>query len=515
MGKLVETIIDRFDGGISNDPRDPRENVCQMVGNFDINTNPRKMTPYISSESGDSSASTSKKRNFTIALRTGTTHSLYALGVQSANTRAEILYKNLTISGATDDLNDFTWANTGNHQSSTGTSTAFDLFVYYRKTGRIYGARDGTHIWSYDPSGSVAFNDTEFALTYTNIAQGLVHSLDDILYIPYDNKIARNDNGSWTDAALTLPVFYRITAIAEFGRFLAIAAKNIAGVGNSRVLLWDRQSTTNFLYESIDFGEGQLELIEELDGLLIGISTKIAPSGTNLALNNNRIIFRSYSPAGITKILEINSGANAPSLALIGGRQKRDNRIHFLLSITINGAVRGGVWSFGRGLSGNFNLVQERTYSNDLGASGIDLYNFIYAGDFLFISYVSGGAFAMSKTNDDTSDYSAKSIWESRKFNTGGSSFKKDLKGISIMHEPLDSDGQIVVQYKKDEETSYTTILTNSTDNSISKSAINIESSGAALPKDYKEISFRIESTGGAEITGLSFMEDIKQSRPY
>ena len=36
-----------------------------------------------------------------------------------------------------------------------------------------------------------------------------------------------------------------------------------------------------------------------------------------------------------------------------------------------------------------------------------------------------------------------------------------------------------------------------------------------ALPKDYKEIQFQIISTGGAEITGLSFNEEITGKRPY
>ena len=69
-------------------------------------------------------------------------------------------------------------------------------------------------------------------------------------------------------------------------------------------------------------------------------------------------------------------------------------------------------------------------------------------------------------------------------------------------------------KYKKDNETSYTTIMTHDTDGAISDSAVNIESSGAALPKDYKEISFQINSTG-AIVTGFSFKEKITSKKPY
>ena len=71
MSKFFETKINKWDGGIVNDPRDPQENVCRVVSNFDILTNPYKMIPYRDSEDGDSGASTSKKQNFCIALRAG------------------------------------------------------------------------------------------------------------------------------------------------------------------------------------------------------------------------------------------------------------------------------------------------------------------------------------------------------------------------------------------------------------------------------------------------------------
>jgi len=83
-GQILETLIDRFDGGMVNDARDTRENTCQVVTNFDTTTNPRKMTSYKNSEDGDSSASTSRKQNFSVALWTITsTWRVFGLGVQS------------------------------------------------------------------------------------------------------------------------------------------------------------------------------------------------------------------------------------------------------------------------------------------------------------------------------------------------------------------------------------------------------------------------------------------------
>ncbi|GAH30408.1 unnamed protein product, partial [marine sediment metagenome] len=64
-----------------------------------------------------------------------------------------------------------------------------------------------------------------------------------------------------------------ITSICEFGNYLAIGAAPLSGLGGSVVYLWDRDSSLTTLSEIIDFGEGNLRVLEEIDGVLIGISS--------------------------------------------------------------------------------------------------------------------------------------------------------------------------------------------------------------------------------------------------
>jgi len=59
----------------------------------------------------------------------------------------------------------------------------------------------------------------------------------------------------------------------------------------------------------------------------------------------------------------------------------------------------------------------------------------------------------------------------------------------------------VVLSYKKDGDTSWTQIFSHSTLNSLSHSAVNIESTGVTLP-EYREIQFQIQSVGGAVFTG-------------
>lgn len=499
---ILETKIDDFTKGIVNDPRDKREGVARMITNFNIFDTPR-LTPYRDSEDGDVGSSTSKKANFAIALRTGTTYSLYALGVKSGTGIAEVLYKDLT-TGSANDLDDSAWATPSNHQSSGG-ATNFNLFTYYAKTNLIYGAKAGTTIWAFSPSGS-AFDDAERSIAYTNIAQGLVHSKDDILYIPYDNIIAKNDNGSWTDAAITIPSHLKINSIAEFGNYLAIGASPLSGIGNSRVYLWDRDTSLETLSENIDWGTGELKVLEEVDGFLLGISLK---GGTDTQFNG-RVIFRFLQGGRAIKYDELVTESNTISLLI--AKQKVDNRVYFMLQTTINGAVRQGVWSFGRSLvEPTFTIVHERTINNDTVPVSTTLINFFIVGDFMFIAYVDVSTYKVTKTND-TSSFTATGIWESQIFGTDDPSLKKDLQGITVTFDPLPTAGQVVLKYATDSTIgtdTFTTIFTEATDNSISFSAVN------SLPKEYKEIQFRIESTGGGEVSNISFKEELTGKRNY
>lgn len=497
MGRIYQKRISKFDGGMVADPRTPNTRYAQLVQNFDAHTFPYKLQPFRDSENGDSSASTSKKENFCIALRSGTTYSLYALGVVSGTSRAEILYKDLT-SGGTNDLGDATWLDTTNHQSASG-ATNLNLFVYYKNRGRIYGAKAGTTIWAYDPSGNVAFNDSEASITYTNIAQGLVHSKDDILYIPYDNKIAKNNAGSWTTTALILPEDRVITSICEYGNFLAIGTSHTSGAGKSIVYLWDRDATVTTLSESIEWGEGDLRILENLDGYLVGISRQITSS-----LLTNKLIFRYYAggPSVVFKEL-VSLNTTSTALSLLIAKQKVDNRLYFLASIKLNGTLFEGLWKVGQ-VGGEFTVTFDRAANNNTALTSGTLEGFFIFSDFVFIAYTSNSTYAVSKTNDQQS-YTANSIFETVILNGGDVSWTKKLISVGVMTEALPSTGspQVVLKYKKDSDTSFTTIFTHTTAGTLYHEAINIESSGATLPT-FKEITFRIEVTGGGASSGVA-----------
>src|SRR3990167_8585892 len=542
MGQVIETRINNFSGGISNDPRDSRPNVSRVLTNFDVSTYLHKLVPYRQSESGDSAASTSRKQNFAIAKKgAANIYSLYGLGVVSGTNRPEVEIMDLDAS-----LNSDTWGQPTANQGGANyniTNVRFRTWVYYQNLGFIFGIANDTgngdlRIFAFSPSGGAWNNDVTGALSATDddslCAQGLVHSKNDHLFIPYDNKIARKSQGSlatdeWTVSAFTVPAHFIITSLCEWGNLLALGCAARNGVGNSKVFFWNMDPANTLPTESIDWGTGSLMILEDVDGELIGISQKGGASSSFATIPNldsahkDRVIFRRLVGNRAVKFHQLSAdragGINTTSLPIY--KQKVDNRLYFQMIIQYNGAVRDGVWSVGKNELGEFTLVHERTSNNNtVLTTGDAVRGFIQIGDFLFQSFGSGGAGATYNTNktveSSTTSYTATSIVETKIFDGSlhgyDSSWYKDLVEVSVGTEEMVTLGQIVLQYAIDEDIeagTWTTIFTNTTNESISHTAMNIESGGAALPKNYKQIQFRLESTGGAEPTFVSFKEDV------
>lgn len=505
-GDNMKTIeIRSFSGGIKNDPRDPSANAARYLVNFDALTNSYKLSPRRDSESGDTAAATSQKQNFVIADRSGT-YKLFSLGVISGLGRAEILMKDITQVN-TNDLRNSGWDTPTNNQAASGT-TSFALFTYYRYTtlanSRIFGASGGTRIWSFDPTSVQTFDDAGHNLTYTNIAEGLVHSKDDILYIPYDNKIAANNQGSWTDAAITLPSHLYITTICEKGNYLAIAAAPLSGLGGSKIYLWDRDTSLTTLSESIDAGEGVIKVMQELNGTLICISIV----GNNDTRFTDRVVFKYYTGSGMETFYTLQG---TTSTQLLSAKQRIDNRLLFQMQIMYVGAIRSGVWSVGHQGNNQFSVIHESTPNNNTAMLvGDNLRGFIKIGDFLFQSYQPSGVFALSKTND-TASYTATAYYETTMnegMSPGDKVQKKMLSAVGSMYESFPTGGSCTVSYKVNSAAAWTAIYTETTTGVIFTEPFQNDAAGSKFTSG-KEYEFQIKCTGGVEITGLIYKYSV------
>lgn len=513
MQRVVVTVPIPY-RGMTNDARDRTPGVARRVTGYDVVTDQGRAVPYRDSEDSNSNAATDLMQNWAVALRTGTTYSLYALARQDAAAKVRVLYKNLT-TGASTDLDDNGWTETNNNTATTNTITMggedCNLFYFYKKTGLIYGGHASRYIYEYDPTGSAAFSETKYDLTsYSHLTQAITHSQDDVMYFGADNKVIKNDNGTFS-VGLTLPSQYYVASVCEYGENIAVSCAPLSGIGRSRLFIWNRRSTLNTVNATVDLGEGNATFVEEQDGYLVcGLYQ------TDTTRHQYRMTFRYwYTGASGAKRFEEFTGTDG-NWVLRRSKQKTHDRVYFMMSAKLNGTQLDGVWSISRSGDG-FSVVHERTPNNDTAISAGPIRNFFFVGDYLFQAYVNASSdHAVSKTNDQSS-YTASAIVETVVNPRMPEQYLKDVKrlvAVGAMYRSLPTAGQAVVKARVDaaDGASYTTIFTETTD-AATYTEPRVKPSGGTHLSAGKDLEFQIISTGGAEPTHLIYVFEVEESK--
>ena len=503
---MKTVVISNFSGGMVGDLHDTRPNVCRTCQHFDVFTNPHSLIPHYTAEVGDASANTQKIKNYAFD---GTT--LFGYGLETSAGTNSYIYSRTTFTGST-------WTAVKNVQREQG-DAYYPFFTYYRKVGKLFGVGGGRYIWSYAPGTDTLANEAQDlgAASYTTVSNGVVHSKDDCLYFGYNNKIAKNNNDTWTPVALTLPSQYVITSICEYGDFLAIACRH-QGTGNSRVFLWDRDETTTTLSGSVDWEQGDIYSLEELEGYLVGVSFEGFTGTANVG--QSRTVFRHFSgTGGAVQFAEFTGFGQTPTIQASLYKGKARHRILFPAVINIGGAAgnqvagKKGIWAITKTSSG-FAVVQEYSYLNNTPDNGT-MYGILQIGDILFASYTDNSTHYTDKT-DDAVVYTQTSVYETvanPEMEAADRIRLKNLHAIAVTARRLVSGEQIVVKYKVDGGTFSSAVITKTssspdTDLIAYEAIVNV----AGTAKKGREFEFRIESTGGAEVTSLAYQFEVLSS---
>ena len=508
MGKIYEQKITRFDGGQSDDPREPRFNLGSLIKHFDIFSNPFKLIPYRSTEAdtNDGSTPTGMKQYDVLHFQLGLNGKLYGLG-KNGSSQPKVVSKTDPTTG--------NWTLEATAEGNA--ARVIGAFIEWQSAWWFFQGTTQLAKWTI---GSTVTNTVGTVGTITTVAHGCVGP-DNNLYMFYNNKVVRvSPAGAATDDVLTaLPSDMRITSVAPYGNYLAIGmaygtSATATPAGRSKVFLWDMVATST-VTDVVDWGEGALMVLGNVEGRIVGVSDKYLTS--SLGLTRGAMVVRMWA-GGIPQVIKeivanqtVTAGRFLRDVVVKGNKMYWVASVPFDLSTTTESTYHLGICVFGRK-----NTSSDFTVSLDFIEEGIDTANykivsFGAAGDYWFINHSNDGS--ITKT-DDSTNFTFTSFWQSQIFNNNDSSETKKLIGVTVFTDPLPTAGQIVLKYRKNEETSYTTIFTHTTDDSISHSAINIESSGATLPT-FKEIQFRIESTGNAKITGLKFKYEIISNDLY
>lgn len=494
MSKQVTVQQNRFDGGIGESPRENSSSTFILTKQFDIFTDYKRLIPYRDFEDDSTSQSMAQYliSDFCLSPSLGR---FYALGINGSG-QTKLFYK-------TQNAWSSTWtipaSSEGNGARIKGS------FIEYKDT--LWGFQGTNQIWKGTP-GSITNTVASVSTGISTVAQSVI-AKDDNMYMFYNNKVARvNASGTVTDVVLTLPTDMRINSCCNYGNYLALGCASTGAYGSgftkSKVFLWNLTSPD--VQETIDWGEGDLKVLDLVDGVLTGITDHFLSS--TLANGKPSIIIKQYIGGIALPIVTLPSyyaiDGSVGTPALYSYKAIQNNRLYFLARIVYdykdssNYSWASGIFSFGRkDTKSNYALVLD--FPQD--ATNYTSQTFGNAANLFFITKVDG---TILKQND-TDSYTLTSVLEPNIHDFNDVYSDKRLENFKISFRKLRTGESVVLKYKvdSDADTAWTTIGTYNTVGGISHTFVREE----ATPKDFtsgKEFKFRIESTGGAEITGWS-----------
>ena len=331
--------------------------------------------------------------------------------------------------------------------------------------------------------------------TISSVAQGLI-AKDDNGYIFYNNIVVRiYPSGTVQDQALKLPTNLKITSACNFGNYMAIGCSPTSIYnGVSKVFLWNLYSPD--VQEVIDWGEGELRVLDNVEGMIVGVTDRYLNNASGAGRGS--LIVQGYT-GGSPQVLKEVFTEKLNSITMPQSKAVKNNRLFFAAKIMTNTAgteYNEGIWSFGR-KNANYAYSLSLDYIDEnVTTSGIQAFG--SAANFFFIAHSADGS--VDKTND-AATYAFTSILETQVLNFGSTELDKRLDSFKVSFRKMASGESIVLKYKVDGATSWTTIGTFDTDDALSHTFLREEANSVDF-KSGREFKFQINSTGGAEILG-------------
>jgi hypothetical protein len=476
MGKIKEITINDFRLGMSNDPRSKDTRKFYHSKHFDALTFPHKLVPRFELVDKDDSP-----------LTPGT---LYAFEYAKDDTGVAKVWVAMTRTSDNKitlwkyDSDSGLWEIPDNSLFGT-TSADQNIFKkYYDGTDTYFYLADGTrYIMRVKADESEAVQNTYFDLTsYSNSAQPLHCKIDDNLYFFFDNKVYKKDEDGVPVLALTLPENGHTLNACEYGDYIAIAFRYDDDI-KSTVFFWDRNDAETTLSRRFEFPSSIVYHIAVLDGRLMTVDTDYV-----------KTYVRRYNGSEFDKLNELNIKRTSEKTLVTNGINQYDmvydNRLYFPLDFDIeDNNDRLGIWV----VDSNGRITLDQTVEGATSYRGI----FNALGNFWVCHSGEKGVAKSGITFSTTNP----SVYESLFIGDGDTN--KKLLSVGVETEPLPTAGQVVLKYRTEIDSAWTTIFTHATDDSQYHDAVNIEATGVDLPQ-FREMQFRIESTGGAIPTGLN-----------
>lgn len=508
---MTTVLLNKFDGGHAEDLRTEATDQCEKSLNFDIFTNPHRLIPY-----GDSIAETSDTPAIADSQITdidvsliGASYTLTGVGYESSgSTKANFFTKSALTNGGTLNWSTQAIAAANAYQKGSGV-------VYKDKMYTLAFSGSQYTLYRYDSAGTVTSCGT-ITDSSTFRARPFVHPDDNKLYIITGHTISYYDgtNNIGTSVATSysvstiLPTGFEATSVTASGANLAIAMRPLRGNGNSVTYLWGRDATLNTTQGRVDFGEGNLLLLENLNNNLVAFMQP-NQSVINSAVVQNKLEARVWAGGTVETVKSIPISTLTATINTV--KQKNKDRIYFGF------ASDDCLYVFGKNKEGHYTISKDRYYFNGT-TIGTAFTGLSFVGDILWRAFSTvAGAYTLMRSKvvaslGETITYASTSKYTTTinpNMPIADRTQLKQLEAVQVTYVGK-TGGTVALKYSTDGG-SYTTIISeNTTAITEGKEATN-ESDGKVLASG-NEFQFQGESTGGVEILEIKYRYKILNS---
>ncbi len=461
---IKEITINNFSGGMSNDKRSKDYRKFGLASHFDAFSYPHKLVPRPGTEDKESGAIDIVK--FLYADRSGT-QTLFGFD-KNAGDNCHVKRWNGTA-----------WSSDATNDESSSGGRNEDVFFCYKQFIYMFGS--GSKLKRFDAyDDSSAFEeDFESVGTFDTVAQPVHHPSDDNAYFFMDNKVHKLDNITWSANVLTLPDNLKIVSAVSYGNYLAIGCTSKADIKNgsySVVYLWDRDSSLETLTERIDFGNGKMHHLANLDNRLVAVMT--IQEDKKIAIKIRNGLF-----SKILNEIEIDDQQIFPATS-----QVIDNKLYFPAKLPLKGDDRLGIWAVDSNGKYAIDFVHETATS----------YEGIYwTGDIWWLAH-SNGSVSRSGFSSGVSVYET--------LISKDPNINKQLISVGVMTNPLPANGDYIkLEYRiSDDNDGWVEIFNKGTRFKTLHEALNLED-GTPF-KQFHEAEFRVTiNKSTVDITGFKY----------
>lgn len=474
-------IKNNFGGGHAEDLRTFATNESEYSQNFDIFTNSHYLQPYPNTTAETVTGGTITDHKMSdvidgISLSGDTYIGLGQAGLSDANLK---FFSKSDVGGA--------WTKRAEDTSGSvinGTLVGYKGYAYALKG-------QGSDVQLLELTNSSTITSRGTISNETTACKPFVHPEDNILYGGCGDTLWKWDGSSFTTYTSLLPTGTIVTSLTSYGTYLVIAIRTLEG--KALAYLWGRDGTINTFQGLIPFGKGNLNVVENLGDIIVGIVTT-----TDATSITDKIYVKVWSGGEAQTIKEIDASFTGTANSILKAESK--NKLYF----TYGSA--NCIYVVGKNKEGQWVVSKDRYIDN--GGTPSSVRGFSVIDDYFWIGYINTSLDNVFYRTSAGS-YTSTSVYrttinpnmpiEDRYKN-------KQLKAVQLSYTGA-SSGTTVLKYSVDG--SAMTILISDTNATGEKTTIATNEYTDALPLlTGREFQFQIECTGGTKIKEIKYKYD-------